>query len=484
MVGQLIYSFLVTDGPNGDNVPDVATSVPTRANGGISRDGLRIVYHLRRNVKWQDGAPLTARDCVFTYGAIMNPNNAIPSHFGYEDITTVRALGPYTLEVTLRRPSRDVVDNFLALDGNYPIMPEHLLARYPSINQIDYNELPVGSGPYRVVNWVHGDHLSLVANRNYFRGAPHIRNIVVEFIPDSSTMLDELRTGEIDAAFSIDPELLAEARSIPTMQVVLTPVTGMGLLVMNAAQGPTSNLRVREAIASAVDDKLIVGKVLRGAFLARNARRVYLKLPAGSEQTPPYDPQRARTLLDEAGWHEGPGGVRVRDGRHLVLPFVTSPVEPMSSAITAVLQAELRAVGIATTIHTYASALYMVPGAAGGPVFGGRFSIAYLQIFGEDDADLQFMYQCSEVPPKGFDISRICDPQLDRYLEAGSVAATPHEIELDNALVERELDKDVPDAVLYQQRTISVFTKRLHGFDPSPVTPYSDVWRWSLRSRY
>lgn len=465
MVGSLIYSFLVTDGPDGENLPDVATAVPTRSNGGISPDGLHIIYHLRRGVRWQDGVPLTARDCVFTYKAVMNPNNAIPSHFGYEEIASVRALDDYTLELTLRRRSRDVIDNFLALDGNYPIMPEHLLARYASINQVAYNSLPIGSGPYRVASWVRGDHVSLVANRGYFRGTPHIENVTVEFIADSSTMLDELRTGEIDAAFSIDAELLGEARSIPRVRVVLTPVTGMGLLIMNTAQSPTNDLRVREAIAGAVDAHLIVQKVLRGAFLARNARRVYLKLPADGEQTPPYDPQRARALLG---------------GKRLNLVFVTSPVEPMSGAVTAVLQAELRAVGIATTIHTYASTMYMIPAAAGGPIFAGKFSLAYLQIFGEIDGNVQFLYQCSELPPRGFDVSRICDARLDKYLETGSEALTSQEVERDNARVESELERDIPDVVLYQQQTISVFTKRLRGFHPSAVTPYTGSWQWSL----
>jgi peptide/nickel transport system substrate-binding protein len=479
MVGTFIYSFLVTDGPNGDNVPDVATEVPTRANGGISSDGLRIVYHLRHDVRWQDGAPLTARDCVFTYDAIMNSNNAIPSRFGYEEIKSVRALGAYTLELTLARPSRDVVDNFLALDGNYPIMPAHLLARYSSINRIAYNERPIGSGPYRVTNWVHGDHISLAANPQYFRGAPHISDMRLEFVTDSTTMLDELRTGEVGAAFTVDPALLQEARSIPNVRIVLTPVSGMGLLIMNLAQDPTADLRVREAIARAIDTKLVVDKASRGAFLSGNARRVYLKLPPGG-QSPPYDPARARALLDAAGWRVGPGGIRVRDGRRLVLPLVTSSIEPMSDAVTALVQGELRTVGIDAVVRNYAPALYLMPGDAGGPVFGGRYSIAYFAIVGEVNGDLRFFYACSEAPPQGFDVSRLCDPRVDAALLAGSEAETPRAVDRDNADVERLVEEDVPDVVLYQERYLSVFTTRLHGFDPLPVTPFNAEWRWIL----
>lgn len=481
-VGSLMFSFLLTDGPSGDQVPDVATAVPTLANGGISPDGVRVVYHLRKDVRWEDGAPLTARDCVFTYRAVMNPNNDIPSHYGYEDIRAVRALGPYTLEVLLRHPSRDVVTNFLALDGNYPIMPEHLLARYSSLNAIDYDERPIASGPYRVVEWTRGDHIALEANASYYRGAPHIAHLVLDFIPNSTTMLDELRTGEIGAALSIDPALLPEARTLPNVRVVLTPLLGMGELALNAAQGPTADVRVRQAIASAIDAPLVAEKASRGAFLPVDARRVLLRLPAnGQTQSPAYDPARARALLDAAGWRAGPDGMRARDGKPLTLFFATSTYAPMSDTISAMVQAQLRSVGIAVTIRTFAPAVYMVPAAAGGPIFGGRFSLAYLYLIGEGNGDLQFLYDCAEQPPNGFDVSRLCDPRVDAVLAAGSSALSPQAATRDNERLVSLLEQDVPEVVLYQPRVVSVFTTQLGGFAPSAVTPYANPWRWYLR---
>ena len=103
-LGQLLYTFLVTVDNHGNQVPEAAREVPTRRNGGIAADGLRIVYHLRRDIRWQDGARLTARDCVFTFAAIANPRNNLPSRAGYDQIRSVTAPDDATVVVRLKQP--------------------------------------------------------------------------------------------------------------------------------------------------------------------------------------------------------------------------------------------------------------------------------------------------------------------------------------------------------------------------------------------
>jgi peptide/nickel transport system substrate-binding protein len=480
MVGSLIYSYLVTDGPNGKPVPDVAKVIPTLANGGISHDGLRIVYRLRHDVRWQDGVKLTAQDCVFTYHAILNPHSAIPSRYGYEGIVkSVTALDDYTLELTLTHPLRSAVSGFLALDGNYPIMPKHLLERYPSLDRLQYNIHPVGSGPFRVVDWVHGDHLTLAANPLYFRGAPHIASVRIDFVPNSMTMLNELRTGEIEAAFDVDPSLYQEARGIPGSKLVLTPITGMGSIVFNTEQGPTADQRVRQAIASGIDNALVVERSSHGVFLPRSGRRAVLGLAAGETQVPPFNPARARALLDAAGWRTGADGVRVKDGRPLTLTLITSPAEPMSSTIVTMVQAQLRSLGVDARIRMYAPAMYKAPAPAGGPIFSSRFSMAYLLITVGGDGDLAFLYECTQRPPSGFDISRVCDRRIDAAANAGEASFDPAVVSAANAKLENALEQDVPEIVLYQPQRVSLFKEDLRGFSPSTVSPYTGSWRWA-----
>ena len=122
-IATLGYSFLTNYDMHGGIITDAATTVPTIANGGISRDGKRIVFHVRRDIKWQDGHPLTARDVVFTYRAIMNPSNAVTTRSGYDRIARVWARDPYTVVVELAQPYAPVVTAFFGGESNYPILP-------------------------------------------------------------------------------------------------------------------------------------------------------------------------------------------------------------------------------------------------------------------------------------------------------------------------------------------------------------------------
>src|SRR5579875_98254 len=139
-VSELLYSYLTNYDANGNMIPDLASQVPTRQNGGVSPGGTHITFHLRRGVRWSDGAPLTARDVVFTYRAIMNPNNALPERFGYDKIVSIAAPDAYTVVITLKAPYAPIVPLFFGGDSNYPILPAHILARYRSINQAPFNQ--------------------------------------------------------------------------------------------------------------------------------------------------------------------------------------------------------------------------------------------------------------------------------------------------------------------------------------------------------
>lgn len=223
-IGALGYSFLTQYDRRGAITADVATTPPTMANGGISRDGKHIVFHLRHDVRWQDGYPLTARDVVFSYRAIVNRSNATPSQGGYGQIASVSAPDLYTVAIELTRPQADFVTGFFGGESNYAILPAHLLAAYPNLNHVAFNELPIASGPYRFAKWVRGDRLDLTANDRYYRTKPSIRHLSIHFVQDWSTIVNELLTHEADAAFFARPSQVAALRSIPNHRVIVTPL--------------------------------------------------------------------------------------------------------------------------------------------------------------------------------------------------------------------------------------------------------------------
>ncbi|MBV8600024.1 MAG: hypothetical protein JO359_00520, partial [Candidatus Eremiobacteraeota bacterium] len=164
-------SFLFDWSDRNELVPELATQVPATENGGISRDGKTIVYHLRRGVRWHDGAAFTAEDVIFSYRAVMNPKNDIPSRTGYDLIASLEKRDDYTLAVHLKRPWSPFVASFFTLSGTaYPVLPAHLLAKLPDINHAAYNQKPIGTGPFKVASWQHGTRIRFVANPDYWRG--------------------------------------------------------------------------------------------------------------------------------------------------------------------------------------------------------------------------------------------------------------------------------------------------------------------------
>jgi peptide/nickel transport system substrate-binding protein len=484
MVGGLLYSFLVIDDAKGNLAPDAATEVPTLANGGISPDGLRVTYHLRRGIRWHDGEPLTARDCVFTFHAIMNPRNNVPDRHGYDHIADVTAPDDTTVVVRLKRPYSPIVDTFLGFNANYPIVPAHLLAKLPDLNQLDTHRYTVGSGPFRFVEWQHGDHITLAANDTYFRGKPGVRKLVIRLVPSAPTMLNQLRTHELDGALSLtDPALLAPLRAIAGTRVLTTRAWGVVMTYFNAQTGPGADVRVRRALTRAIDTNLVMRRASQGLYGSDDALRGLFGTYDSSPRLPSFDPTAARAELEAAGWTSGADGVRTKGGQRLSLALIFSTAQPIFRVIATQLQQELRTVGADVAIRGYAPAQFAAPPGSGGPMFGGRFDIAVTNIFAAAGPDTGSFFICSERAPAGFNLARLCDPRIDALVKHAMRDYGRTRLLHDVAQIEDVLVADAPAIVLGQVRFISSFTDRLSGVQPTPVSPYVDVWKWTLSSK-
>src|SRR5579863_1418453 len=148
-LASLAFDELVTNDPQGNDVPDLAAAVPTQTNGGISRDGKTVTYRLRHGVKWQDGAPFTSADVKFSWQAVMNSRNNVVERRGYDDVRSVDTPDPYTVVFHLKEPFAPFVNTvFGESDDPLRVIPSHLLAKYADLNQVPFNTQPVGTGPF------------------------------------------------------------------------------------------------------------------------------------------------------------------------------------------------------------------------------------------------------------------------------------------------------------------------------------------------
>ncbi len=483
-IGPLVYSGLLTVDDRGRLQPDLAVAVPTQRNGGISRDGLTISYSLRAGLKWQDGAPLTAADVVFTYGAIVNPANNVPSRFGYDVVRSVRAVDARTVEVRLRHPYAPILSLFMAPDQNFEVLPRHLLARYRDLNTVAYNQLPIGSGPFRVAAWLHGDRVRLVRNDGYFGGKPGIAEIDLRFIPDSAAILDQLRTHEVDAAIFADPTYLAQYQRLGRSRVERVKQSGFGDLLFDTQSSKVDDPRVRRAIITAIDIPRLVRNATKGAENAVEAGRgLFGWAYDPAIGSPQYDSSAAAGMLDDAGWRRGPDGIRHKRGEALSLDFAFPSGTATTAAIGVDLQQELRGAGIALNVRAYTPSLFRAPAAAGGPLFGGKFALAFFEVFGTSDPDTAWYLSCGEVPPHGFNAQRFCDPVIDAAQAAG-VRSYDREVRRRYAsIVQRQVARALPFVALYQTNAVHVIPANLQGFRGSSLSPFWNVGQWTLHAQ-
>ncbi|MFZ0030805.1 MAG: peptide ABC transporter substrate-binding protein [Candidatus Cybelea sp.] len=466
---HLYMSYLIENDAKGNEIPEIASDVPTVANGEISGDERTITYRIRRNVRWQDGAPLTARDVIFSYRAIVDPRNNVATRVGYDEVQAIRASDDHTVVIRLRRRFSPFVQYFFGPQGVGALMPAHLLQGYSDLNRVAYNQRPVGSGPFRVVQWLRGDRITLAANSFYWRGKPKIDGLVYRIIPDPNTRLQQLRTGEADAYFDVDPQLLPQVRPIPGTRVALTPVADLHVLRFNLRDPTMRDADVRKAIAMAIDRRTLIEAATHGSGIIVDADQSSTSW-AYDAATPaiPYDPATAKRLLGR---------------RHLDVTLAIAPqIVNGSQLVAAILQEDLRKVGIRTTIKQYPSGMFYGPAAQGGVLAGGRYQISYdaWWVLGNDPDDSWNM-TCDEVPPAGLNYSFWCDARANAAIRDALATVDRRRRKGDYAVVQHAIAAELPIFTLWQVRIPDAYRIYVHGIAPAPGgSTFWNAWSWEI----
>jgi peptide/nickel transport system substrate-binding protein len=463
--------------------PELATRVPTLANGDISRDGRAITYRLRRGVTWQDGAPFTAGDVIYTWKQMLNPRNAVVSRFGYDAVARIERRDPYTIVVHLKRPFAPFVATFFTMANHSDcILPAHLLAKYPDINHAAYNDLPIGTGPFRIAKYEKGSSITFVANRHYWRGRPKLDRIDYRIVPSDNTMLAMIQSHQLDFFYRAPETMVESLRNIPGTRVNLSPFTRFADLGLNAAVSALSDVRVRRALAYATDRRALIDKVTHGVTIPGNTDQ-----PPFSWAYNPharrygYDLAAAGRLLDAAGWRLQPGPIRQKDGRPLALTLVSFTGSDTVAAAEAVIQAQWRQAGIDVSIKNYPSGQLYATRSMGGIEQSGKFDVIFENWANGSDPDDSILLRCSMAPPAGWNVYHFCNPALDA---AEQTALTSYDPEVRRAAYARvqEIAADaVPFIVLWYQRELDVVNTDLKNYKPAhAVTPFWNAWEWSI----
>ncbi|HKU66939.1 MAG TPA: ABC transporter substrate-binding protein [Candidatus Baltobacteraceae bacterium] len=479
-LSSMLYSYLVVANDQGQLQGDLATEVPTLANGGISRDGKTYVYHLHRGVLWHDGEPLTSADVKFSWQAVVNPNNNTLHREGYTEIASVDTPDKYTVVVHLKRRYPPFVTKFFTplQEGGKPILPEHILGKYRSINQVPFNSAPIGSGPFRFLKWERGREIVFERFDKYFKGVPKLERIEFSVIPEDQTVLNEVRLHHVDLVASPPTTLYARYRSLPDVTTELYPWNSQSLLIINQSHAGLDDVRVRRALVASIDYAGLIDKLTHGS--AEPAYDIIPPTAIGYVKNPPYayDPAAANAQLDAAGYKRGADGVRSNGRVRLEYTLATISGSDSIRMIAVQLQHYFAAIGVRLDVKPYAYNDIFTPD---GPIYGNRYDFATYGVTMSWDPDMLYYIGCDYFYPKGENVYRYCNPQVDALEKAGLTTDDPAKRAAIYSKAERLIWQTIPYIPLYERRRIAVRSPDLRNFKVNPSsTPWYNMWQWDI----
>lgn len=467
-VNELVYNGLVRYDKNLQYQGELAESWE------ISPDNLVITFHLRKGVKWHDGAPFTAEDVLFTYQTYIDPQVPTAYAENYRQVDKVEILDPLTLRVSYKKPLAQAL-----ISWGVSIMPKHLLAGQV-LTKSPLAAAPVGTGPYRFVEWKRGEKIVLAANPDYFEGRPHIDRVVFRIIPDESTMFLELKAGGIDM-MGLTP--LQYARQTESPEFIKAfgkyryPAFAYTYLGYNLNRPLFQDKRVRQALAHAIDKREIIDGVLLG--LGQEATGPYK--PGTWPHNPTvrrydYDPAKARELLAAAGWKDSDGdGIVDQNGQPFAFTIVTNQGNDQRSKAGEIIQRRFREVGVDVKLRVveWASFLkeFINPGKFDATILGWTVPI---------DPDGYNVWHSSKTRPGELNFIGFRNAEVDTLLEQGRRTLDQGARKKAYDRLQEILADEQPYTFLYVPDALPVVAARFHGIEPAPAGISHNFIRWHV----
>ena len=460
-------------------VPVLATRVPTVGNGGIkvAADGKSMVvtYQLRPGVKWSDGQPFTSADVKFTWEAVKNPKFIAESKDGTDDIASIDTPNPLTVVVNYKR----VAPDFASTLFTFGIFPKHTLDG-KDLNTDNYNQMPLGTGPFKVTEYKKGQYVILDRNPFYWRKdkagvqLPYLDRMIFKIIPDSNTMVTQLKSGEVQLAYGVPYSQVAQLGNQPGLNVVKNSVLSWQHLDFNL-KGPAAlrDLNVRKAFAYAIN-KDTISKALGGYPTPINT--VVVPVFAYSNKlvpTYPYDVAKAKALLDAAGYKPGADGIRAKNGQRLSFNIMVQAGRSTDEDAEQVLIASLKAIGVELKPDNKSGVAFR------DARYKGGYDIFYSGWITAADPTYSVFFGSKGVNNgQGYS-----NPKVDALLETAEGTLDP--LARGKALRDFQtvLMQDLPTIPVTSNPSMIAVTEKLGGFVPNPtnMTNFVNTSGWYLK---
>lgn len=435
---ELILNGLVGKDPQGNLTPALAESWE------ILDGGRRYRFHLRPGVTFHDGRTMTAEDVQWTYGTIIDGTVATPKSAAYDRVTEIEVVDPMTVDFHLTEPFGSFLVEFTSAQGVIPAgtTPEQM------------NEHPIGTGPFQFAGMT-PETVSLERYPECWEGVPYIERVVLREIPDATVRVLELMKGTAQLLINdVPPDMIPRFREHPSYEVVEDPGAVYSYIGFNLRDPLLDDVRVRRALAHGIDRQQLVDTLWRGLGVVTETM-----LPPGLYYRHPdlplyeFDPERARQLLDEAGYPDPPG-----DAPRFELSYKTSTNEPYVLQAQ-IIQQMLAEVGIEVEISSQEFATFYED------IRKGNFQLFSLLRFGVTDPNIyDLVLHSKNLPPEGQNRGFYVNPEFDRLVEQAARLTDPEERRPLYLEVQEIFHRDLPYISLYTRVNVAVMPEILEGY--------------------
>lgn len=479
-IHSCIVEGLTTTDEHMNVVPVLAREVPTPENGGVlirPDGGMDVTWRLRPGVRWHDGTPFTSDDIAFTVRAINDPAYNPESTDGFDRIESVSTPDSLTAVVHYREIYAPYAIQFFR-----GALPRHVLEGRDIDRATDYNRNPLGTGPYRVVEWRTGEYILLERVDDYWRGPnlPNIRRIMFKFVPNTNTRINQLRSGEVHVVALVPWDKVREIEDLEHLRIQRMVGNSYELINLNQREfPPVRDLRVRRALVHGIDRELIVNTILDGlAPVVHGPIQPTSWAFTDRVRTYAYDPATAKRLLEEAGWRDTDGdGVRDQDGEAFVFTLITQAGFAVRENVAQTIQRQLRDVGIDMRIQ-------LIDGTAISSYwFEGRFDAMLHWWHMPADPEITLFFAGDRTPPAGRNINYFSDDSLTTLLYASDRTVDRDERRRLLVAAQQRLAELVPEIPLYNITRLDVVPRNLANFRGNPTNTgiFWNVHEWELR---
>jgi peptide/nickel transport system substrate-binding protein len=463
-------------------VPNLAVEVPTLKNGGIAKGGLEYTFKLRRGVTWHDGQKFTAKDVKFTYDLIMNPKFGAYTKVGYDVISSIETPDELTVRMRLKEPFAP----FLTAWGDTYIVPAHILEGAADPNTAEFNtKSPVGTGPFKFGARVAGDHLVLRANDKYHGPPPALERVIFKYIPDLTVLYTQFKTGAVDVTGlqGVSAEFYAEAKTLPGVTIHQHTSPSVEYIYLNAGKAQFKELAVRQALYAAMDKRAIIDQIYYGVhkpvegYLPANSWAYNPELPKQE-----YNPEKAKQILDEAGWKPGPDGIRAKGGVKLSFTNSTTAGNKLREQTQALIQQNWKAIGVDMQINNMPAAVvwgeYYVKSKYDSLLVGVQATIG-------GDPDCLNRIHSKYIPAEsgsGRNVLQYKNPQVDRLLEEGVREADQAKRRVLYMKLQEVLRADLPYLPIFSYVRLEGVKQGMQNYKPNGNVLHNtwnmNEWSW------